>query len=62
MLAYFVAILAGGIISYSLITRDLFGKNKDKILMDAIYLIILSLVILLIAAIVEVYVTPRFFW
>ncbi len=62
MLAYFIAILAGGIISYSLISRDLFGKHKDKILIDAIYLILLSLVVLLLAAILEVYVTPIFFW
>lgn len=58
MVAYFAAGLAGGIISIALIKHDL--KN-DKVLLDALDLIVVSLAILVVAAIVEVYITPLFF-
>ncbi len=58
MLAYFTAGLAGGIISIALIKHDL---ENDKVLTDALDLILLSLGILLLAAIVEVYITPVLF-
>lgn len=58
MTAYFVAGLAGGIISIALIKHDL--KN-DKVLLDSLDLILLSLGILIVAAIVEVYITPIIF-
>lgn len=58
MTAYFVAGLAGGIISISLIKHKL--KN-DKVLIDALDLILISLGFLLIAGIVEVYITPLLF-
>ncbi len=56
--AYFVAGLAGGIISIALIKHNL---ENDKVLVDALDLVLLSLGILLIAGLVEVYVTPLFF-
>jgi len=55
MAAYFVAGLAGGIISIALIKHNL---KEDKVLIDALDLILLSLGILLIAGLVEVYITP----
>lgn len=58
MTAYFVAGLAGGIISIALIKHDL--KN-DKVLIDSLDLVLLSLGILVIAAIVEVFITPMIF-
>lgn len=58
MTAYFVAGLAGGIISIALIKHDL--KN-DKVLLDSLDLILLSFGILIIAAIMEVYLTPMIF-
>ena len=58
MAAYFVAGLAGGIISIALIKHNL---ENDKVLVDALDLVLLSLGILLIAGLVEVYVTPLFF-
>ena len=57
--AYFVAALAGGIISVAIIRRDLDGERKWSILQDAIVLVIIALLILLISAVVEVYLTPQ---
>jgi uncharacterized membrane protein SpoIIM required for sporulation len=56
--AYFVAALAGGILSVAIIRRDLDGERKWSILQDAIVLIIIALLILLVAAVMEVYLTP----
>ncbi len=53
--AYFVAGLAGGIISVALIKHDL---KEDKVLIDSLDLILISIGILFAAGIVEVYITP----
>lgn len=58
MAAYFVAGLAGGIISIALIKHNL---QEDRIFIDALDLILISLGLLLVGGIVEVYVTPLFF-
>ncbi|MFA6461528.1 MAG: stage II sporulation protein M [Candidatus Woesearchaeota archaeon] len=58
MAAYFVAGLAGGIISIALIKHNL---KEDKVLVDALDLILLSLAILIAAGLVEVYITPYLF-
>jgi len=55
MSAYFIAGLAGGIISIALIKHNL---KEDKVLVDSLDLILLSLGMLLIAALVEVFITP----
>lgn len=61
ILAYFIAGLAGGLISVSLI-RNNFGTRKfEKVLFDASGLLLISLVVLFFAGLVEVYVTPIFF-
>jgi len=57
--AYFIAGLAGGIISIALIKHNL---KEDKILVDSLDLIIISVGLLVVAGIVEVYVTPLFFY
>lgn len=56
--AYFIAGLAGGIISVAVIKRD-FGN--DKIVFDVADLIFLSLACLVIASLVEVFITPALF-
>jgi len=58
MAAYFIAGLAGGIISIALIKHNF--KN-DRVLLDALDLILISIGALLIAAVVEVYITPVLF-
>jgi uncharacterized membrane protein SpoIIM required for sporulation len=61
ILAYFVAGLAGGIISIAAIRHD-FGTQKfEHILLDSADLLLLSLIILFLAGVLEVWVTPLVF-
>lgn len=59
--AYFIAALAGGIISVAIIRKDLRGERTWKILQDSLILIIIALIILVIGALIEVYITPKLF-
>ena len=61
ILSYFVAGLAGGIISVAAIRHDFGTKRFEKIVLDSSVLIILSLALVVGAAFLEVYVTPVFF-
>lgn len=59
--AYFIAALAGGIVSVAVIKKDV---RKDKfwnVLQDALNLIIVAVVILFLAALIEVFITPILF-
>jgi uncharacterized membrane protein SpoIIM required for sporulation len=56
--AYFVAALAGGIVSVAFIRKDLKGERLWIILQDAIILVIVALLILIASAFLEVYFTP----
>ncbi|MBT4823751.1 hypothetical protein HN695_06710 [Candidatus Woesearchaeota archaeon] len=61
ILAYFVVALAGGIISVAVI-RHVFGSKKfERIMFDVSELIIISVLLLFVAALLEVYVTPVLF-
>ena len=59
--AYFVGALAGGIISVAVIRKDLHGEGTWKILQDSLLMVIIAIVILVIAALMEVYLTPLLF-
>jgi uncharacterized membrane protein SpoIIM required for sporulation len=61
ILAYFTAGLAGGIISVAVIKHDFGTKSFEHILLDSADLILLSLLLLFVAAILEVFVTPVVF-
>ncbi len=61
VLAYFTAALAGGIISIAIIKHDYKSKRFKEILIDSVDLILLSVGILFVAAVIEVYVTPLLF-
>lgn len=61
ILSYFVGGLAGGIISIAVIRHDLGSKNFENIILDSADLLIISLVLLLVAALLEVFVTPVLF-
>lgn len=54
--AYFVASLAGGIISVAVIRHDFRTKQFEKVMFDASNLILISIAILFVAAILEAYV------
>jgi uncharacterized membrane protein SpoIIM required for sporulation len=59
--AYFVGALAGGIVSVAVIRKDLRGEGTWKILQDALILVILAIIILIVAGLMEVYLTPLLF-
>jgi len=61
IISYFVAALAGGILSIAVIRHDFKTDKFWKILQDSLNLIIIAIIILFIAAIIEVYITPSLF-
>jgi uncharacterized membrane protein SpoIIM required for sporulation len=61
ILAYFIGGLAGGIISIAIIRHDFGTKKFETILLDSADLILLSVGVLFIASILEVFVTPILF-
>ena len=61
ILAYFTGGLAAGIVSVAMLRHRLEFDKFKRILYDSADLLIISIVILFVAAILEVYVTPMFF-
>jgi len=61
IMAYFAAGLAGGIISVAVIKHDFSTRKFEHILLDSADLLIISLLLLVIAAFLEVFVTPAVF-
>jgi uncharacterized membrane protein SpoIIM required for sporulation len=59
--AYFIAGLAGGIMSVAIIRHDFGTTNFEKVLLDASDLILIAIFVLFVAALLEVFVTPAFF-
>lgn len=59
--AYVIAGLAGGIISTAAIRHDFGTKKYVNIILDSSILILLSIILIVVAAWLEVYVTPLFF-
>ncbi len=59
--AYFIAGLAGGIISVAVINHDVDSKKFRHVLIDSLDLLLLSVGVLIFAALVEVLVTPALF-
>jgi len=61
ILAYFIAALAGGIISIAVVRHEFNTPKFKRVLLDSVDLIVISVVILAFSALVEVFVTPRLF-
>ena len=61
ILAYFVGGLAGGIISVAIINHDINSDKFKIIIRDSLDLVLLSIALLVVAALVEVFVTPLLF-
>lgn len=59
--AYFVGALAGGIISVAVIKHDVHSEKFWVILQDSLNLVIVSVVLLFVAALIEVFITPVLF-
>ncbi len=59
--AYFIAALAGGIIGVGIIQNGIRDKKFLRVLGNAIILLFTSIVILILAGLIEVYITPLIF-
>ncbi|MBI2449098.1 stage II sporulation protein M [Candidatus Pacearchaeota archaeon] len=57
VLAFFGVALAGGILSIAIVKRDI-KKKFRKILLDVFVLMMISIIMLVIAGLIEVYITP----
>ncbi|MFW5746521.1 MAG: stage II sporulation protein M [Nanoarchaeota archaeon] len=56
--AYFIAGLAGGILSIAVMNHDISTKRGKKVLYDAFQLAVLSALLIILAGVIEVMVTP----
>ena len=61
IVSYFAGALAGGIISIAIIKHDVASEKFWIILQDSLNLVIVSVVILFVAALIEVFITPVLF-
>lgn len=61
VIAYFTAGLAGGIISIAVINHDFRGARFRKIIKDSADLIIVSVILIIVASLLEVFVSPLLF-
>ncbi len=61
ILSYFVAGLAGGIISIAVIRHDFEGRKFEHVILDSADLLLVAIGLVFIAGILEVWVTPLFF-
>jgi len=59
--AYFIAGLAGGIISIAVIRHDMGTRKFEHVILDTADLLLIALLITFIAGVLEVWVTPIFF-
>ncbi len=59
--SYFLAGLAGGIVSVAVIRHDLFDKNYKKVVVDALWLMGFAFLLLVIGAIIEVFISSSVF-
>jgi len=59
--AYFIAALAGGILGAGLMKHGIKGNKFYKVFENVVILLFIAIVILIIAGLIEVYITPGFF-
>lgn len=61
VLAYFITALAGGIFGVGIIRNGMQNKRFFHVIENTVILLFLALIILVIAALIEVYITPAIF-
>lgn len=59
--SYFIAGLAGGIISIAIVKHDMGTRKFEHVLLDSADLLLISLLMVFMAGVLEVWVTPVFF-
>lgn len=61
MIAFFIASLGGAILSLAVLKHDLAGEKGKSILKDGVTLLGASVILLILSALIEVFITPYFF-
>ena len=61
IVSYFIGAIAGGIISVAVIKEKIGTRNFEKIILDSANLLLIAIASLVIAAFIEVYITPTLF-
>ena len=61
LIAYFIAGIAGGILSVAIMRNEFGTRNFERILLDVSDMVLIAVFILFFAALLEVFVTPIFF-
>jgi uncharacterized membrane protein SpoIIM required for sporulation len=61
MAAYFIGGLAGALVSIALVRKHFMTIKFERVLFDVTTLMVISLLLIVAAAVVEVYITPTFF-
>ncbi len=61
MIAYFIAALAGGMFGVGVIRHGIKSKRLIQVIENVLLLLIIAIIIIFIAGIIEVYITPMFF-
>lgn len=61
ILAYLIGALAGGLISIAMINKHFEGDHFRVLIKDTVDLMILAVLLVLIAGLIEVFITPSFF-
>jgi uncharacterized membrane protein SpoIIM required for sporulation len=56
--AYFLAIISGGIASKGVIKEKPFSENFNKIIQDSLIMFVIAIIVLVIAAYIESYISP----
>lgn len=59
--AYFIAALSGGLLSMAVIRHDTRGEQFWAVMLDSIILLMIAILILIISALIEVFITPKLF-
>jgi len=59
--SYFIVALAGGMVSISVIKHEIGTEKFWEVLQDSLNLILIAVVVLLLAALIEVFITPVIF-
>jgi len=58
IIAYFVAALAGGILSIGVVRHDFKSGEFKKMILDSTDIFAISIILLFIAALIEIFITP----
>ena len=59
--SYFIAALAGGIFGIGILRNGFKSKKSLRVIENSMIMVFIALVVLIVAALIEVYITPGLF-